>query len=328
MAWEFAIKFAWEWARDHGVVDRATERNGFLKAWTRWVGELPVRPVTARYYMSVGKKLSKIFDESCAAISRRSIAEYVKAEYDKGLKANSIKNYLTVIKMFFRWAEVENYVDENPTRLIKAPRGPVRTGIALTLDEARHLLKCATKKEIRKHKKYFKRYYQSMWLYWFVLIGLHTGLRKSNLLRLCWSEIDLHERRIDIPGSKMKNRKPLAVPIHPELELRLRCYKPYRASNIVLGREMKDIHKSWGQLVRRAGMPELRIHDLRHTVSTWWGMAMPWHYSETILGRALRGTGGIYFHPPFEELRNKIDELPEIDGRLGLADVDRLDLSF
>ena len=328
MAWEFAIEFAWGWARDHGLVDRGTEKDGFLKAWTRWVDELPIRPISAKQYLCTGKKLSRIFFPSVAGITRRHIVEFVKNEHERGMAANTIKQQLMLIKAFFKWAEVENYVDRSPTRLIRAPRGGSRIGVALTLDEARHLLKCATKKEIRKHRKYLKRYYQSMWVYWFVLISLHTGLRKSNVLRLRWSEIDLNERRIDIPGHKMKNRKSLTVPIHPELELRLRCYRPFRASDVVLGREFKDIHKSWAQLCSRAGMKNLIPHDLRHTVSTWWNMQMPWHYAETILGRTIRGAGGLYFHPPFTELRDKIDELPEIDGRHGLDEVARVGLTF
>lgn len=314
-AWEFAIKFAWTWARDHGLVDRGGKDGDFMIAWRRWIREQPVRPITAYNYELVGRFLSKHLPESVAAITRTDVLDMVKHCQTIENSGNTIAWKMTIFRMFLRWARMENYIDIDPTKYIRGPRFETRIGIGLSYEEARRLLATAKKREIRKHGKFFRRYQPMQHLYWFILISLHTGLRKSNVLRLRWSMIDLNERKIELPGEFMKNRRQLVLPIHPELESKLRHYRSFRASDIVLGKRFNDVFESFRGIKKRAGLSNLVVHDLRHTASTWFHMRLPWNYAEVLLGRKIRHISGVYFHPPFWDLRDRVDTLPWIEGQ-------------
>lgn len=312
-AYEYSIKFAWEWARDHGLVDRETAHGDFADAYQRWMRELPLRAKSIKEYGLAGRCAAAHLPSSVAAITRQDVVNWVKALDSRGLKGNTIGWRLDKLRSFMKWAQVENYVDHDPTILVKAPRWVPRDGRALSYPEAQKLLAFAKRKDVIRRGKFYYRNNVGQHIYWFLLIALHTGLRKTNILQLRWSWIDFDERKIVIPARLVKSRRELIIPMHRELERKFRPYHSMRASDIVLGRQYRDVFRGFRGLCRRAGFKDLKIHDLRHTASTWFHMKLPWNYSEMLLGRTIPHIGGVYFHPPFWDLRDRIDTLPWLE---------------
>jgi integrase len=105
----------------------------------------------------------------------------------------------------------------------------------------------------------------------FILIALNTGMRRGEILQMRWEYIDFAGRTISVPRNLRKNRKPLLVPMNQTLtELFLNL--PRAGEFVFVNGETKDrlknLSRSFKTACRRAGIRDLRIHDLRHTFGT------------------------------------------------------------
>lgn len=294
----------------------------FAEAFEEWLEELSLADSTRRYYESNLEVFKPHFRRNVRDVKREDIKAFVRRRR-KEVSGATIAKQLVQLRAFFRWAIDENYHREDPTIRVKAPRSTVRKGIALELEEARALLRACREDEIRtvtpdrrRRKKWKQTFRPAPYLYLFVLIALRTGLRKANVLALRWSQIDLEKRRITIPAAEMKMREPHVVPIHRELEeaLRAALAGADKVPTYVLGERRAEIRKAFLGAVRRSGVPsDLRIHDLRHTCSTWCQLELPFLVAETLMARKVAAVGGRYFHPRFDDLLEAIDRLPWIE---------------
>jgi integrase len=111
----------------------------------------------------------------------------------------------------------------------------------------------------------------------FFLLALLTGARRSNVRAMRWQDINLSECAWRIPETK--NGQPLNVPLVPEaitILAQRREVVPaggefvFPASRIdsKLG-HMSGERKAWLRILDRAGLENVRIHDLRRTMGSW-----------------------------------------------------------
>ena len=79
-------------------------------------------------------------------------------------------------------------------------------------------------------------------------------------------------RRIRLPAEEMKGNADFVLPLHRELAALLRRSLHGRrhvpADEPVLGQELGAITTSFKSALRRAELPEIRWHDLRHTYAS------------------------------------------------------------
>ena len=101
--------------------------------------------------------------------------------------------------------------------------------------------------------------------------SLATGLRKSNVKGLRWSEVDLAGKRVTIEGIKMKNGEPLALPLS-QTALDVLIKQIGKHSEAVFTYQGNPINwigqKTWKKALEKAGIENFRWHDLRHTWAT------------------------------------------------------------
>lgn len=105
-----------------------------------------------------------------------------------------------------------------------------------------------------------------------ITLLLITGCRKREVLDAKWADIDLGRNIWTIPVTKQgrPHRLPLTEQSRQVLE-RL----PSRTESIYLfpsprtGKPYCSIFQSWDRVRQNAGMPELRIHDLRHSFASF-----------------------------------------------------------
>jgi len=101
--------------------------------------------------------------------------------------------------------------------------------------------------------------------------ALATGLRMGNILNLRWKQVDLKQRRLTIPGAETKSGKPLILPLSDWAVRTLQKQK--RSSEYVFpnpgGKPYSDLRKSFHKALEKAGLPRIRMHDLRHTFASW-----------------------------------------------------------
>lgn len=145
-----------------------------------------------------------------------------------------------------------------------------------------------------------------------VKLFLLTGLRKNELLRAEWSWINLETKTITIPETK--NGEPLTVALTPQA-LTLLLNLPHDRPQVFPGKkpgEYLDINRSWMRIKTRAGLEDLRIHDLRRSVGCWLA-----NHGETLLtiGRVLnhRSTASTapYAHIAEETQRQALTRLAD-----------------
>ena len=100
----------------------------------------------------------------------------------------------------------------------------------------------------------------------FLVIAL-TGARVSEITGLKWSYLDLDNGVARLPDSKT-GAKTLVLP-EPVVDI-LRDVRPADGREYVfLQRSKHAIYQAWERIRRAAGLPDLRIHDLRHNFASW-----------------------------------------------------------
>jgi integrase len=261
--------------RNPPAPDRQPEKSNvpWGKAWKDWLLSLTCSEKRKDDIDYFRKTFDEHFGEKAVGDITAADVEKVKVGlHKKGRKAKTIKEYLQVLRQFFRWCKVHKLLTENPAEEIRPPRGESRQGVAFTHEEAVKLLN-ATRGEYEVENSGAKdKRTPPDWLFPFVFLGLRTGLRKANLLNLRWAQVDLDQRKITIEAGEMKMRRAHAVPIHAELLVYLRERKETLGPNPedrVIGAEVSTIHNVWIRMVKRIGLKGRRIHDMRHTVETW-----------------------------------------------------------
>jgi len=93
-----------------------------------------------------------------------------------------------------------------------------------------------------------------------------TGLRENNILGLQWRDVDLERGVCWVHGDEAKAGKDICVPLSREaiavLQMRDGNTQPF-------GPLTRVSNHPWYEARKRAGMPKLRFHDLRHTWASW-----------------------------------------------------------
>lgn len=102
----------------------------------------------------------------------------------------------------------------------------------------------------------------------FIAIGLDTGARKNDIVRLVWGQIDFENAMVDfrIEGEALSNKRKGCVPINRRLMPVLRRAYDERTSDFVLDHP-GSIRKQWETFVARHNY-KLTPHDMRRTLAS------------------------------------------------------------
>ena len=106
----------------------------------------------------------------------------------------------------------------------------------------------------------------------YFLLSLLTGARRSNVLAMQWADLNLKSGEWYI--KETKNGIPQTVTLSPEALDVLRNRKLSEPTTFVFPGDGRSGHliepkKGWKRILDRAGIDDLRIHDLRRTLGSW-----------------------------------------------------------
>ncbi len=110
----------------------------------------------------------------------------------------------------------------------------------------------------------------------YFLVCLFTGARKSNVLAMQWVDIDFDTRIWRIPETK--SGKPVVVPLVDAIASILQARQEVaNGSSWVFSSYGKTGHlvepkKAWKRIIDRAGLVDVRPHDLRRSLGSWMAM--------------------------------------------------------
>jgi integrase len=244
-----------------------------------------VKPATAENYRWVVRSYiaPSIGRVQLAKLTPGDVDRMLRALEARGLSANTRRLARSVLRRALVFAERRGEVARNAAGLAEAVHVERRPHRVLTVTQARRLLDVARDDRL-----------EALWT-----LALLTGLREGELLGLRWEDVDLERGELHVRGTlkrlagqglvrtSPKNRASGAgVPLVDlavdalgrhgarQVEERLAAGEHWRDEGYVfttpLGGPLdaRNLLRSWHALRERAGLPEMTVHDLRHTAAT------------------------------------------------------------
>ncbi len=101
---------------------------------------------------------------------------------------------------------------------------------------------------------------------------LATGLRRSNVTGLLWSQVNLTMRQAWIHPDQAKARKAIAVPLNDDAYMLLAKQSGKHKTHVFCydGKPVTQVSTAaWYKALKRCGIEDFRWHDLRHTWASW-----------------------------------------------------------
>jgi len=110
----------------------------------------------------------------------------------------------------------------------------------------------------------------------FFRLALWTGARRGNVSSMAWSEVSLGGCTWTIPPEKTKAHNPIVVHLAaPAMKILQARYANRKADSpwVFPGRgatgHLVEVKMAWKALLEAAGLQNVHVHDLRHTLASW-----------------------------------------------------------
>ena len=261
------------------------------------------------------KHLNPYFRETkLTSISSKMISRYKVLRKDEGAAPGSINKELAMLSKAFSLSVKEwEWLRDNPVSRVQREKLDNEIDRWLTDDEEVRLLENCPK-----------------WLGEIVVFGLHTGLRKEELLSLEWSRVSLLRKTILI--KETKNGKPKTLPLNKvglgilEQRSKVRSIKNDLVFFTRNGTKLSgyNLRRAFNDARIRAKIENFRFHDLRHTFATRLAQAgVDLYMISKLLGhRDIKNTQRYSHHCP-DSLRNGV-EILEVDYNLTTMEKKRM----
>jgi len=217
-------------------------------------------------------------------LSPAHVQGFYRQKLDAGLSHASVRYVHAVLHRALKQALRWGLVSHNATEAVDIPQLAREEVTALSPEQARSFLEAARGDR-----------YECMYV-----VAVTVGLRRGEILGLRWADVDLEaatlrvarqlQRMRDRSGlrfSTPKGGKGRTISLPPraiealrahrarQAEERLRAGSLYRDGNLVFATQVgtplepSNIdRRSFKPLLREAGLPDVRFHDLRHTCAT------------------------------------------------------------
>ena len=129
---------------------------------------------------------------------------------------------------------------------------------------------------------------------------LLTGCRLGEILDLKWDYVDFDESCLRLPDSKTGAK--VVYISAPAVEILAERFKSRGSSPWVLGmgdydKRLKNLHNPWNRIRKAAGIPDVRLHDGRHTFgATGAGLGINLQQVGKVMGHKTASTMVRYQH--------------------------------
>jgi len=134
--------------------------------------------------------------------------------------------------------------------------------------------------------------------------AIETGMRRSEILSLRWENLSDQQRIASLPDTKNGSKRDVPLTLKAAQVI---ANLPAHTENIFPTSDYAVRH-AWDRLVKRAGIDDLRFHDLRHeAVSRFFEMGLSVPEVALISGHKDYRMLARYTHMTAENVRNKLD---------------------
>lgn len=191
----------------------------------------------------------------------------------KPVKISTANRGLAILKHLLIEAHDAGLITKNVTRGSKAIDADAETARTRTLtdaEEMRLLASCSGKRtvEYKRKGKDVKANVEAdnPHLKAIVLLGLDAGMRRGEILKLEWQDIDLETGLVRILGTHTKTQKTRTAPLTNRTKTELLALPNFAATGRIF--PFNDFKRSWATAVKVAKIDGLNFHDLRRTFVT------------------------------------------------------------
>jgi len=281
---------------DEKLTKAKAERNGglvfdagaltlaeYMERWLRESARNRLRPKTYKDYEGLTRVhiVPALGHVKLKKLTPLHVQQFYGAKLEAGLSKRTVEYIHTVLHSALKQAVRWELVPRNVTDAVDPPRPERKERPTFNLDQARIFLESAR---------------GDRWESLYVL-AIQTGMRRGELFGLRWDDLDLdngwlHVKQALAPGGKSFNapktakgrRKIRLTPVAVEAlkrhkiaqnEERLRQGSSWRDHGLVfcssVGTPMNPdnfVKRSYKPLLKRAGLPQISFHDLRHTFAS------------------------------------------------------------
>jgi integrase len=247
-----------------------------------------------------------------------------------GMSPASVQSLRSTLRAAFHQAERWHLVVHNAAREVELPKVTPYEARTLTVEQADQLLAAA-----RGHR-----------MEPLFVLAVHLGMRQGELTGLSWSDIDwerscVHIRRaVQTHGGKLilgDTKTPASkrtLPLTPALldilrghyrrqqERALKRGKRLGSGDLIVASRLGTpidgalVRRAFKRLLTRAGLPDMRFHDLRHSCASFLGeQGIADRTIMHMLGHTTRGMTDRYTHVQDESKQAAVIALDQLLGR-------------
>jgi integrase len=202
----------------------------------RYLGDLRVR---------LGRFVAAFAEEMIAALSASRIDEWLRGLGVGPVTRNTFRRRVAVL---FSFAKRRGYVTENPVADVERAKERETEIEILSVNELARLLECAS---------------SDMLPFW--TIGAFAGLRRAEIERLTWNEVDFEAGVIEVKASKAKTASRRLVTIQPNLREWLAPYRT-RVGRVCPVNLQRKINEDRERAKLRSEWPQ---NALRHSFGSY-----------------------------------------------------------
>ncbi len=218
----------------------------------------------------------------------------------------TINRELSLLKSILYAAEYDGLITSNPIRgrrvkKLEETNNREKTILAMNLTDKklRYLIECAA--------PHFKP---------ILKLALITGMRRGEILKMKWNDIDFRLGVIRIPVENSKTKRERFIPIDSNLIIELDSIErksDYVFMNDWTGERRKNVDEAFSSACERAEIPSgrkngLTFHDLRHLAAYRLVKLTDIVTASKILGHASIQMTMRYVHPTDEDKRTAIEK--------------------
>lgn len=231
------------------------------------------------------EKLSEYFGQRrIGEIDRSDLRAYRlwRLNHSPGpVSLTTVNRELSAMRRIMKYAFHEGWIMRDifaGAKVIDSDAEKARTRL-LTLDEEALLLAaCEGRREmtytrtlrgkvsaVASHSDVYNEYLKAV-----ILLALDSAMRRGEILKLRWEDVDLDNNMIVIVGTHTKTEKERLAPLTDRTAAELRKLPTYGVPGRIF--PFSDFKRSWTTAKRIAGIDDLRFHDLRRTAITKFNM--------------------------------------------------------
>jgi len=197
-------------------------------------------------------------------VTRKQLVElHLSLKEDYGLAGATCDHFIKLVRAVYNVAIQWEVVTENPAARIPLFREPNQVENYMTEEQLQRLLVVLHSSENRNVAR-------------IAMFLLSCGARLNEALTATWEQIDMDSSTWRIPASTSKSKKVRAVPLNAsaidvldEIQPDLKLRKGFLFLNDRTGTNLKTVHRAWYKIREEAGVPFLRLHDLRHMYASF-----------------------------------------------------------